>query len=138
LPKIIYLPCGIVLVVYDKSNTGVSRELYAKAYTIDLTPLWEKQILQTKEDGPPARFDICATGEDRFVLANKDNIIDLTEYKVDGTILRTLEFDGEAGAGDIYVDYMDGKILLASTSKLKENEKEAKIKLLALKPYKAD
>lgn len=140
LPKVIYFPSGIVLVVYDKSVNGMATELYAKAYTRELTPLWEKQILQTKEDGPPALFDICVTPEDRFVLAGKVNFRDLRvyEYKADGTILQTLELDGEVGAGGIYVDYLDGKILVASATRLTENEKKAKIKLLALKPYKTN
>jgi hypothetical protein len=136
-PKVICLPSGIVLVVYDKSVNGIASELYAKAYTKELTPLWEKQILQTKEDDPPVHFDICAISEDRFALVGQVNYWDLRfyEYNAEGVILQTLQLDREIGAGGIYVDYLDGKILVASASKLKENEKEAKIKLLALRPY---
>jgi hypothetical protein len=139
-PKVIYLPSGVVLVVYDKSKNGIGTELYAKAYTKELTPLWEKQILQTKEDGPPAYFDICATREDRFVLAGQVNYWDLRVYEcgADGTILQNIELDGEVGAGGVYVDYLAGKIFVAFATKLKENEKEAKIKLLALKPYETN
>ena len=139
-PKVIYLPCGVVLVVYDKSKNGVTTELYAKAYTKELTPLWEKQILQTQEGGPPIHFDICATSEDRFVLVGQVNYWDLRVYEfgIDGTILQTMEFNGEVGAGGVHVGYMAGKIFVAFASKLKENEKEAKIKLLALKPYKTN
>jgi len=138
LPKVIAFSSGEVLVVYDKSKDVKTIELYAKAYTKELTPLWEKQILQTQENSPPAPFDICVAPEDHFVLASKVNFRDLRvyEYKTDGTILQAIELEGEIGAGGIYIDYMDGKILVACTSKLKENEKEAKIKLLALKPYK--
>jgi len=140
LPKVICLPSGVVVVVYDKSRNGMATELYAKAYTSELIPLWEKQILQTKEDGPPVSFDICVTPEDRFVIAGKINFRDLKvyEYKADGTILQTLELDGEVGAGGIHVDYLDGKILVVFATKLKENENKAKIGLLALKPYKTN
>lgn len=138
LPKVVCLPSGIVLVVYDKSMNAKATELYARAYTRELTPLWEKQILQTKEeDGPPVHFDICAISEDRFALVGQVNYWDLRfyEYNAEGVILQTLQLDREIGAGGIYVGYLDGKIIAAYTSRLKENEKEAKIKLLALKPY---
>jgi len=140
LPKVIYLPCGVVLVVYDKSKNGVATELYAKAYTEELTPLWEKQMLQTKEDGPPAYFDICATSGDRFVLVGQVNYWDLRlyEYGADGTILQTFQLDGEIGAGGIYANYLDGRIFVTYAGRLKENEEGIKIKVLALKPYKAN
>jgi hypothetical protein len=139
-PKVICLPSGTVLVVYDKSKNGIATELYAKAYTKDLTPLWEKPILQTKENGPSAYFDICATTKDRFVIAGQVNFSDLRVYEcgANGTILQTLELDGEIGSGGIYVDYLDGKILVAYAAKTQENEKEAKIKLMALKSYKTN
>jgi len=139
-PKVIYLPCDVVLVAYDKSKKGVTTDLYVKAYTPELEPLYEKQILQTKEDGPPAYFDICMTSEDRFVLVVQVNYWDLRiyEYDVDGTILQTVKLDGEVGAGGVYVDYLAEKIFVASATKLKENEKEAKIKLIALKPYQTN
>lgn len=81
LPKVIYLPCGVVLVVYDKSKNGIATELYAKAYSKELTPLWEKQILQTKEEGPLVHFDICVTSEDRFALVGQVNYWDLILYE---------------------------------------------------------
>jgi hypothetical protein len=135
-PKVICLPSGIVLVVYDKSKNGIATELYAKAYTKELTPLWEKLILQTQEDGPPAAFDICAITEDRFVLAGQVNLFDLRvyEYGANGTILQTLELDGETGAGYIYVDYLDEKILVAYASENQEYKEESKTKVMALKP----
>lgn len=138
LPKVICFPSGVVVVVYDKSKNAKVTELYAKAYTKELTPLWEKQILQTKEGSLPASFDICVTPEGRFVLVAKVNFRDLRvyEYKADGTILQTLELDGEVGRGSIYADYLDGKILVAYVAKLKENEKDAKIKLSAFRPHK--
>lgn len=140
LPKVISFSSGVVLVVYDKSKNGVATELYAKAYTKELTPLWEKQILQTKEEGPPVHFDICATEQKHFVLAANVNIGDLRVYECDahGTILQTVELDREIGAGGVYVDYLAGRIFAAYATKLKENAKEAKIKLLALKPYKTN
>jgi len=140
LPKVICLSSGIVVVVYDKSKNGKATELYAKAYTKELTPLWEKLILQTKEDGPPAYFDICATAEGRFVLAGQVNFQDVRvyEYGANGTILQTLELDEETGAVGIYVGYLDEKILVAYTAMPQENEKKAKIKLMALKPYKTN
>lgn len=141
LPMIICLPSGVVLVVYDKSKNGRPTELYAKAYTRELTPLWEKQILQATEDAPLASFDICATPDDRFVLAGIINYWDLRIYecKADGTILQTIELDGEVGLGRVYVDYLSEKILVASATRSNENEKERKkIKLLALKPYKTN
>ena len=52
-PRVIYLPSGVVLVVYDKSMNAKATDLYVKAYTPELEPLYEKQILKTKEDGPP-------------------------------------------------------------------------------------
>ena len=121
--------------MYDKSKDGLATELYARAYTRELDLFWEKRILQSKEGEPPASFDICAVGEEQFVVAGKVNFRDLKvyEYKADGTILQTVEMDGEVGGGSIYVDYLDGKILVAYTAKLKGDEKEAKIKLLALK-----
>jgi hypothetical protein len=71
------------------------------------------------------------------VLAVIVNYWDLRiyEYEADGTILQTLDLNGEVGAGGIYVDYLDGKVLLAFATKLKENEKVSKIKLLAMEPY---
>jgi hypothetical protein len=138
LPKVICLPSGTVLVVYDKSKNGKATELYVKTYTQELTPLNEKQILQTKEDGPPASFDVCALPEDRFVLAGVVNYSDLRvyEYKTDGTILQSLELNGEVRAKDVYVDYLAGKIFVAFATRPKENTKGTKIELLALKPYK--
>jgi hypothetical protein len=126
--------------VYDKSPNGMATELYARAYTKELVLLWEKLILQTEEDGPPAAYDICATTEDRFVLAGKVNIFDLRVFEcgVNGTILQTLELNGETGAGNIYVDYLDEKILVAFKGLSQENEKESMIKLMALKPYKTN
>ena len=143
LPKVIRFPSGVVLVVYDKSvydKSGIATELYAKAYTRELTPLWEKQILQTKKGGPPASFDICVTPEDHFVLAGQVNYSDLRvyEYKADGTILQTLELNGDIGAGVVYVDYLPGKILVTYTAKSKENTRTRQIKLLAVKPYKTN
>jgi len=140
LPKVVSLRSGVVLVVYDKSKDVKTTELYAKAYTQELVPLWEKQILQTKENTPPASFAICVTPKDHFVLAGQVNFTDLRvyEYKSDGVILQTLELDGEVGSGGIYVDYLAGKIIVSSATNLKKNEKEAKIKLLALKPYKTN
>jgi len=140
LPKIVCFPSGIVLVMYDKSKNGIATELYAKAYTGELTALWEKQILQTKEDGPPVHFDICATGEDRFVLAGKVNYKDLRIYecKADGTVLQALALDGEVGAGGVHVEYLAGKIFVAFASRSQENAKGTKIELLALKPYKTN
>lgn len=137
LPKIIRLSSGIVLVVYDKSKNGKATELYARAYNPDLSLLWEKQLLQTKEDGPPASFDICATSNDRFALACVVDYWDLRifEYEADGTILQTLDLNREVGPGRVYVNYLVGEIIVASATKLKENEKEAKIKVLAIKPH---
>ncbi len=137
-PRVIYLPSGVVLVLYNKSMNAKATELYVKAYTPELEPLYEKQILKTKEDGPPAHFDICATHEDRFVLAGKVNYKDLRLYEcdVDGTILQTVELDGEVGAGGVHVDYLDGKIFVAFAAK--SQGKKAKIKLMALKPYQAN
>ena len=139
-PKVICLPSGVVLVVYDKSKNGIATDLYVKAYTPELEPLYEKQILKTKEDGPPAHFDICAAPEDRFVVSAKVNYKDLRVYEcdVDGTILQTVKLDGEVGAGGVYVDYLAEKIFVAFATKLKENEKEAKIQLIALKPYQTN
>ena len=139
-PKVIYLPCGVVLVVYDKSKNGVATELYAKAYTKELTPLWEKQILQTKEDGPPVHFDICVTSEDRFVLVGQVNYWDLRVYEceADGTILQTLELDREIGAGGVYVDYLAGRIFVAYAGRWQEDREGRNIELLALQPHKSN
>ena len=135
LPKVICLPSGIVVVVYDKRKNLMDTELYARAYTKELTPLWEKPILHSKELGMSESFAICATAEDRFVFAGRANVFDLRVYEFgsDGTILQTLELDEEISAGGIYVDYLDEKILVAYTARIQENEKEAKIKLMALK-----
>jgi len=139
-PKVICLPSGIVLVVYDNTRIGTAPGLCVKAYTPELEPLYEKQILKTKEKTPPTRFDICATEQNHFVLAANVNIGDLRVYEcdADGTILQTVELDREIGAGGVYVDYLAGRIFVAYATKLKENAKEAKIKLLALKPYKTN
>jgi len=140
LPKVICLPFGIVMVVYDKSRNGKTTELYVKAYSPELEPLYEKQILKTKEDGPPAYFDICVASKDRFVLAGKINHKDLRLYecKADGAILQTLELDGEVGAGGVYVEYLSGKIFVAFATRSQKNIKGTKIELLALKPYKTN
>jgi hypothetical protein len=139
-PEVICLTSGIVLVVYDKSPNGMATELYARAYTKELILLWEKLILQTEEDGPPANFDICATTEDRFVLAGIVNIMDLRvyEYGANGTILQSLELDGKVGVGGMYVDYIDEKILVAFKASTQESVKEEKIKLMAIKSYKTN
>lgn len=142
LPKVICLPSGVVIVVYDKSKNGIATELYVKAYTQELIPLWEKQILQTSENGPPAPFDVCSTFENRFVLAGLINFRDLRLYecKADGTILQTIELDGEVSGGDVgvYVDYLPEKILVVYPTKSLENAKDVKIKVLALRPYKTN
>ena len=141
-PKIVCLASGKVVVVYDKSNNVKATELYAKIYTRELTPLGEKQMLKTKEDGPPAFFDVCATSENRFVLIGVVDYKDLRIYecKEDGTILQTLELDGKVGGGAtrVYVEYLTGKIFVAFASRSQENAEGTKIELLALKPYKAD
>jgi len=129
-----------VIVVYDKSMNAIATDLYVKAYTPELEPLYEKQILKTKEEGPPAHFDICATSEDRFVLAGKVNYKDLRLYEcdADGTILQTIELDGEIGAGGVYVDYMAEKIFVTYTAKSKNSTRNKQIKLLALRAYKTN
>jgi len=140
-PKVICFPSGIVLVVYDNTRIGTIPELCVKAYTPELKPLYEKQILQTKEDSPPASFDICATEQNHFVLAANANIGDLRVYEcdADGTILQTVELDREVGGGGhVYCDYLAGRILVTYATRSKENERGAKIKLLALKPYKTN
>jgi len=78
-----------------------------------------------------------STSGNRFVFAGVINFWDLRilECEVGGTILQTLELNREVGAGGIHVDYLAGKIFVAFATKLKENEREAKIALLALKPY---
>ncbi len=140
-PKVICLPSGIVLVVYDNTRIGTVPGLCVKAYTPELEPLYEKQILKKKEKAPMTLFDICATEQNHFVLAANVNIGNLRVYEcdADGTILQTVELDREIGAGGgVYVDYLAGRIFAAYATRLKENAKEAKIKLLALKPYKTN
>ena len=141
-PKVICLPSGIVMVVYDKSRNGKETELYLRAYTPELELLYQKQILKTKEEGPPAFFDICATNENRFALAGVINYSDLRIYEcdADGTILQTVELDGEIKVAGIrvYIDYLAGKIFVAFATRPQENAKDVKIKLLALKPYKTN
>lgn len=141
LPKVICLPSGIVLVVYDNTRIGTALGLCVKAYTPELEPLYEKQILKTKEKTPLTRFDICATEQNHFVLAANVNIGDLRVYEcdADSTILQTVELDrAVGGGGHVYVDYLPGKIFVAFATGLRGNEKESKIKLLALRPYKTN
>jgi len=139
-PKVIYLPSGFVLVSYDKSKNAKVTELYIKKYTRELDPLDEKLIMQTKESSPPAFYDICAIPENQFVIAGVINFKDLRIYEcgADGTILQTLELDGEVRGGGVYVDYLAGKIFVAFAKLPKENENDVKIELLALKPYKTN
>lgn len=140
LPKVICLPSGIVMVVYDKSRKGVATDLYVRAYTQELEILYEKQILKTKEKGPPASFDICATPENHFVFAGVINFRDLRVYEcgADGTILQTIELDGEVRRIGVYVDYLAGKIFVAYATKAHDNAEDVKIKLLALKPHRTN
>jgi hypothetical protein len=121
--------------LYDKSANGRATELYSRAYTRDLDLLWEKQVLQTKEDGPPALFDVCATTESRFAIASKTDYWNLRvhEYGTDGVLLRTTALDGDVGTGKVCVDYLPGRIIVASTARV--NDEEGKIKILALEPF---
>lgn len=140
LPKVLCLPSGIVLVVNDKNNKSAATQLYVNAYTAELKPLYEKQIFTTKETSPPAYFDVCPAGQNRFVLAVVTDTGDLKvfEYDADAKILQTIELDGAVSGSSIFVDYVGGKIFAAFAARPKANEKKTSIKLLALQPYKTN
>ena len=137
-PKVICLPSGTVIVIYDNTKKGVSTGLYLKAYTPELKTIIEKQILITKEKSPPNLFDICTTEKNHFVLAAEVNGLDLSVFECDsdGAILQTLERKRTIGGGGrVFANYLAGKIFLTFASALKDNERDNKIKLLAIKPY---
>lgn len=137
LPKVLCLPSGIVMVMNDKNSKNSATQLYVNAYTAELKPLYEKQIFTTKETSPPSYFDVCAAGQNRFVLAVVTDTGDLKVFEcdADAKILQTVELDGEVRGSSIFVDYLDGKIFAAFAARPKANEKNSSIKLLALKPY---
>jgi len=138
MPKVVCLPSGVVLVVYDAGD-GKSTALYARAYANDLTVLWEKQVLKGGAS-LSASFDIRAGQEDRFVLAVIVDIGDLRlyEYRADGTLLQTILLSEETGLGRVHVDCLPKRILIAAPTALRENEKEGKIKLVAVRSHGAN
>lgn len=137
-PKVCFLSSGIVIVANDKNSKNTATNLYVDAYSAELKTLYEKQIFKTGENSPQAHFNICSSGQNRFVIAVAADTGDLLVYECDenAKILQTFELPEAVSGSEAYVEYLDGRIFAAFSTKLKGNQREGKIKFLALKPCK--
>jgi len=113
LPQVARLKSGTVLVAYDKSKNVTAVDLNVRAYSSDLKPLWETQMVKAGGGGPPGCFRIVAVSGDRAfvgVVFNGGELV-IAECASDGKVIERWTLGKTVGPhGGLHLAELDRRV----------------------------
>gem|GEM_PF-6305671 len=77
-PKVCYLEDGNIVVVYNKENSDLKMQLWARCYTPEFKILWDKDILPV--DANIFSFDLVSTESGGFLMAVVKDQVEKVEF----------------------------------------------------------
>ncbi|MCK4914232.1 MAG: hypothetical protein KAI59_06625 [Planctomycetes bacterium] len=134
LPQVTQLENGNVLVAYDKSEDITATDLNVRAYSPDLTLLWETQVVEAEGSGPPGYFKIIAVSGDRFFIGavfNGGELV-IVECSSNGQVIERWSLGKIVGPyGELHIEALGGKVYAVFGTPSYGNFQNVKIMALA-------